>query len=69
MGKLIIHTRQDERKETLKTLIKLHCDYNDYLTNVFLPVWGFNDSTTKDTDKNESDQMGSSNDGDHPFFV
>ena len=74
MGKIIIHTKPDKKIETLKTLIKLQCDYNNYLTDVFLPVWGFDRSITKGSDNKgsdteESDQMGSSQNGDHPFFA
>jgi hypothetical protein len=69
MGKIIIHTKPDKKIETLKTLIKLQCDYHNYLTDVFSPVWGFDRSITKGSDTEESDQMGSSGDGDHPFFA
>lgn len=61
-----IHKRQKE--ETLRTLIKLYCDYDDYLTNEFFPVWGIDLDNTPDCNNEKLNEIRSILEGDHPFF-
>jgi hypothetical protein len=64
----ILKTNRDGKKETLETLIKLHCDYNDYLRNVFSPVWGLNDGVISHFYNKYANERRSMIDRDHPFF-
>ena len=67
MNKNNQNIKKRQKEETLRTLLELWADYDDYYTWEFLPVWGVVDGD-KTNSENQSDNLPLSVIGKHPFF-